>query len=252
MERALFASSLSTATDSEAAVAETTAEIAAGLGGETPDLIVAFVSHHHGDAIEQLGPVLAARSRARAVLGCTGESIVGREQEVEKGPALSLWAGVLPNTKLRPFTVEVVQQEDGTFAFSRLPVVRDTGRASLLMFADPFAFPMSDYLEVLNQKLPGVPAVGGMASGGIVGMFVGATVLALGYQIFMGWVATNPDSEPGHRNTTRATRAMPGQSLKTMPDTRTVRLAVFTAAACPENPKRLRSLTFSSHVLTLD
>jgi predicted PurR-regulated permease PerM len=39
-------------------------------------------------------------------------------------------------------------------------------------------------------------ALGGMASGGIVGMFVGATGLALGYQIFMGWVATNPDSEP--------------------------------------------------------
>jgi predicted PurR-regulated permease PerM len=39
-------------------------------------------------------------------------------------------------------------------------------------------------------------ALGGMASGGIVGMFVGATVLALGYQLFMGWVATNPDADP--------------------------------------------------------
>jgi predicted PurR-regulated permease PerM len=38
-------------------------------------------------------------------------------------------------------------------------------------------------------------ALGGMATGGILGMFVGATLLALGYQIFMGWVATNPDSE---------------------------------------------------------
>lgn len=35
-------------------------------------------------------------------------------------------------------------------------------------------------------------ALGGMASGGILGMFVGATVLALGYEIFMNWVATNP------------------------------------------------------------
>ena len=35
-------------------------------------------------------------------------------------------------------------------------------------------------------------ALGGMASGGILGMFVGATVLALGYEIFLGWVATNP------------------------------------------------------------
>jgi predicted PurR-regulated permease PerM len=35
-------------------------------------------------------------------------------------------------------------------------------------------------------------ALGGLASGGILGMFVGATVLALGYQIFMSWVANNP------------------------------------------------------------
>jgi predicted PurR-regulated permease PerM len=34
-------------------------------------------------------------------------------------------------------------------------------------------------------------ALGGMAAGGILGMFVGATLLALGYQIFMGWVATD-------------------------------------------------------------
>jgi predicted PurR-regulated permease PerM len=37
-------------------------------------------------------------------------------------------------------------------------------------------------------------ALGGMATGGILGMFVGATLLALGYQIFMNWVATKPDS----------------------------------------------------------
>ncbi|HEY7366058.1 MAG TPA: AI-2E family transporter [Methylomirabilota bacterium] len=35
-------------------------------------------------------------------------------------------------------------------------------------------------------------ALGGMATGGILGMFVGATILALGYQIFMNWVARNP------------------------------------------------------------
>ncbi|HKO67795.1 MAG TPA: AI-2E family transporter [Burkholderiaceae bacterium] len=36
-------------------------------------------------------------------------------------------------------------------------------------------------------------ALGGLATHGLVGMFVGATLLALGYQIFMWWVATNPD-----------------------------------------------------------
>jgi hypothetical protein len=33
-----------------------------------------------------------------------------------------------------------------------------------------------------------------MATAGILGMFVGATLLALGYQVFMGWVATEGEA----------------------------------------------------------
>ncbi|HSC67095.1 MAG TPA: AI-2E family transporter [Cellvibrio sp.] len=39
-------------------------------------------------------------------------------------------------------------------------------------------------------------ALGGMASAGIIGMFVGATLLALGYRIFMEWVNTGLDAIP--------------------------------------------------------
>jgi predicted PurR-regulated permease PerM len=39
-------------------------------------------------------------------------------------------------------------------------------------------------------------ALGGLATAGILGMFVGATLLALGYQIFMWWVASNPEIPP--------------------------------------------------------
>jgi predicted PurR-regulated permease PerM len=35
-------------------------------------------------------------------------------------------------------------------------------------------------------------ALGGMGTGGLLGMFVGATLLALGYQTFMGRVRTKP------------------------------------------------------------
>ena len=31
-------------------------------------------------------------------------------------------------------------------------------------------------------------ALGGIVSGGIIGMFVGAALLAVGYQVFMDWV----------------------------------------------------------------
>jgi predicted PurR-regulated permease PerM len=46
-------------------------------------------------------------------------------------------------------------------------------------------------------------ALGGMAAAGILGMFVGATLLALGYQIFMGWVAAESDAvTPGQEGST--------------------------------------------------
>jgi predicted PurR-regulated permease PerM len=38
-------------------------------------------------------------------------------------------------------------------------------------------------------------ALGGMAAARIVGLFLGATLLALGYQMLMGWVAANPDAD---------------------------------------------------------
>jgi len=37
-------------------------------------------------------------------------------------------------------------------------------------------------------------ALGGMATGGILGMFVGATALALGYEICRNWIAMSPDA----------------------------------------------------------
>jgi predicted PurR-regulated permease PerM len=35
-------------------------------------------------------------------------------------------------------------------------------------------------------------ALGGMATAGIIGLFIGATLLAIGYQLFMSWVAARP------------------------------------------------------------
>jgi len=43
-----------------------------------------------------------------------------------------------------------------------------------------------------------IGALGGMAAKGILGMFVGATLLALGYQIFMSWINADPDAAASH------------------------------------------------------
>jgi len=166
MDAPAFASSLSTNPDSDAAIEEVVRGVQAGLAGRKPDLAVVFVSHDHGTAIEQLGPRLAAKTGARVVLGCTGEGVVGAAREVERGAAISLFCGVLPETELRPFVVQAEKVAEDRIGFSKLPEVVDPARASILLLADPFTFPAAEYLEAVNRGLPGVPIVGGMASGG--------------------------------------------------------------------------------------
>jgi small ligand-binding sensory domain FIST len=166
MDAPLFSSALSRESEAKAAIEGSARELLHGLHGYKPDLLAVFVSHHHGSAIEHLGQELAHRTGARHVIGCTGESIVGPTVEVEGGPALALWAGVLPHTDVRPFTVAVAQSEQGALVFSHMPEVADKARASVLLLGDPFAFPAGQYLELVNTELPGVECIGGMASGG--------------------------------------------------------------------------------------
>ncbi len=160
-----FASALSTAADSAVAEREVTERLIEDLGGRAPDLVVVFVTHHHGAALEELGPRLAERLATDVVVGCTGESVIGAGREIEGSPGLSVWAASLPGTAVRPFQIRG-EQRASEHAFHGGPRIEDRERASLLLLGDPFSFPMDEYLKHLNENFEGVRAVGGMASGG--------------------------------------------------------------------------------------
>lgn len=166
-DRPRFSGALSTEADSGRALASALAELEAGLDGATADLVLAFATHHHGPALEGLGPTLARRTGARTIAGCTAESVIGGSREVEGRPGLALWAAHLPGTEVRSVAVTAHAGEDGNPDFSALPTVGDPERACLLLFADPYTFPADAFLARLNEVLPGVPAMGGMASGAL-------------------------------------------------------------------------------------
>jgi predicted PurR-regulated permease PerM len=56
-------------------------------------------------------------------------------------------------------------------------------------------------------------ALGGMATSGILGMFVGATLLTLGYKIFMGWVAGAPEMDEPERQRYSSALDAAGQAV---------------------------------------
>ena len=129
-----FAGALSVETESPRAIREAIAELKAGLGGATPDLVLAFATHHHGPALEGLGPALARASGARVVAGCTAESVIGGAREVEGRPGIALWAAH-PAAAQRDTARVRVGRGDGATQWSRRQALHDCNSGNRTQFA---------------------------------------------------------------------------------------------------------------------
>jgi small ligand-binding sensory domain FIST len=162
-----FAASHSRATNLSDAIRSVTEEIRATLGNAEPDISFLFVSHAHADGFAQLPSRICEAIGTKVMLGCTGETVIGGAEEIESGPALSLWSAVMPEARVEPFAVRFERTVDGIVT-SGLPAISNDGppvRAAFLL-ADPFSSAPSTVLDHLEAESPGTPVHGGMASGG--------------------------------------------------------------------------------------
>ena len=164
-----WASALSEAQDSSAAIRAATDELARQLGGVEPDLIVAFASPHHTDAYETLPAAVAAVFPRAVLVGCSGAGVIGGGHEVEERPALSLTAASLPGVTLRALVFGDAPDEgpDASAEAWRARVGMAAGdETHFLLFADPFTFDANALVAGLDAAYPSGRKVGGMASGG--------------------------------------------------------------------------------------
>ncbi len=166
-----FAAALSQHPDPVVATREVVGQVLEALGEDEtplrsgtqpgPDLAMVFVTPVHAPAIEEIVAILNATLRPRAMLGCAAVSVVGGEHEVERGPAISLWAG--RTGPVTPFHLTVANSPDG-LTFTGWPESIPSDASALLLIPDPFTFPTEDLLRRLAEDRPGMPVVGGMAS----------------------------------------------------------------------------------------
>jgi len=166
----------STKQEFDAAIHEAVAAAVADLGmpgavGAQPpiaDLAVVFVSAAYGPAIRPVMEHIADLIPARRLLGSTAEGILAGDREYEGGPAVVVWLARLPGSQLETFSLEYTQTADGGM-FAGWPASLAEARrgdATVLLLADPFSFPVDAFIRRLEEEHPGVPIVGGMASGG--------------------------------------------------------------------------------------
>ena len=148
---------LSTQSQSDAAFAEVVERLGTRAEGDGDDLAVIFSSPHHADCLDRFSQALTERGLGRNVIGCTGESIIGEDREIEGQPALSIWTARLPGTSIGPLEFP---PSEGVF-----PTLPETNATTLLLLADPFTFSADRWFKELAAKGSKLRVVGGMASG---------------------------------------------------------------------------------------
>jgi small ligand-binding sensory domain FIST len=166
-------SALSTVRDTRSALREVVDRATRTLEGESADLALVFASMHHAEALEEIAAEVTRHGLGENVLGCTGESIVGEDQEIEGSPALSLWSLRLPGITVRPRRLTFEEGAfDGWPELAAEPQARPVPASApenppppLILLADPFSFPTDLFLKRLSESMPGTPVLGGMASG---------------------------------------------------------------------------------------
>ncbi|MGI9022991.1 MAG: FIST signal transduction protein, partial [Acidimicrobiales bacterium] len=126
-----------------------------------PDLALLFVRPPHVEAMAEAAATVRTALGPGTLLGATAVSVVGGPREVERGPAVSLWAG--HTGPVTPFHLTVVPTPDGP-TFTGWPDDIPDDPSALLLLTDPFSFPVDALLERLGQDRPGLAVVGGLAS----------------------------------------------------------------------------------------
>jgi small ligand-binding sensory domain FIST len=159
-----YASALSLHPTPVEAVGEVAGEILERFDGTRPDFVVCFASPHHTGAFEDIVGGLQKLLEPEALIGCTMVGVAGGNVEVEDGPGLSVFAATFGAGRIDAIALQTHRSEDGYEIVGWPDWVPPRG--TMLMLGDPYSFPVGDFLDVCNARIPGVRVIGGMASAG--------------------------------------------------------------------------------------
>ncbi len=159
-----FGDGLAVGPDLVGAAEVAVAQALAPLEGARPDLAWVFLAPGRTGAAEAAGRRAVELLGSRTTVGVTSGGVIGDGRGVEGGPAVAVWAGVLPGVTVRPFRLTATPREGG-LSVAGLPRLREDERVAALV-VDPYSFPVAGLLQHVNTVSPGFPLVGGLAGAG--------------------------------------------------------------------------------------
>jgi small ligand-binding sensory domain FIST len=162
-----FASALTFESDVRKAAGEIGGAIQKQLGENPVDLAILFPSSHFSqsahDLLDQVRDVLSPG----VLVGCTGESVIGPDSEIESEAAIAVVAASMPGVTLQPIALSPAEISEIAEAPNKLLQFVGAGEdtKAFVMVGDPFSANVEGLLRAFNTEYAGVPVIGGLASG---------------------------------------------------------------------------------------
>lgn len=163
--RIRFTSATTTATSFTDAVRSLTDTIKTKARGLETHFVLAFLSPHFAGRAKEFSRRVRVALDPDVLVGCTGEGVIGSNDEIERQPAITLIGAHMPDVDISTFTVRPEDSRGRGASDWEQHIEVPTNTKLFLMMADPFSAAMDGILTAFNREFPGVPIVGGMASG---------------------------------------------------------------------------------------
>ena len=139
----------------------------AGEAIQGMDLLLVFASYPFAPYFEAILARIREVTACRTVAGCSGQGVIGGDQEIEGRPAITIMGMNLPGGRARAVhlpaqTVNQIEEPADWYAATGHQPDHVNG---WLVLGDPFTTDIDRLIAGLTRAYPGVPVVGGMASG---------------------------------------------------------------------------------------
>ncbi|HAB15649.1 MAG TPA: FIST N-terminal domain-containing protein [Verrucomicrobiota bacterium] len=139
----------------------------ARLEAPSVTLGVVFMTPHFFDIAGEVLEVLRLHARIPLLIGCSSQSLIANGEELEDQAGMVLQLLHLPGAKVRGIHFDQAALEDlsGPTAWHGKTCVTPRDTHGWLVFADPFNLDGESWLREWNGAYPGIPSIGGLASG---------------------------------------------------------------------------------------
>lgn len=164
-----WASAISTAERFELALEEALASIATQLEETPPDLVFLFATPAYGETLARAHHQVRERLGGPRLVGCTAVGVLGDGREVERRPAISITAAILPGVEIHTFHVApeaLPEADDDTDVWRERLGTSVGGSPHFILLPDPFSCDIERILRGLDYAFPDSAKVGGVPSTG--------------------------------------------------------------------------------------